>query len=139
MVDCFLIAQQCQPCLSNNRWLDAACCAAALPACHSVDWTASHPPAAGMPCGVDSRANEMMPPAVRSNRATNLFHALKASWAGGHEWRCEVVLPGSALQRGGEAPMQTHHVLAMGLALVGWTHTGLVKWVHLACLLPLAC
>lgn len=32
---------------------------------------------AGMPCGVDSRANAMLPHAVRSSRATNLFHTLK--------------------------------------------------------------
>ncbi|PRW59252.1 hypothetical protein C2E21_2426 [Chlorella sorokiniana] len=38
--------------------------------------------APGMPCGVDARANEMMPHAVRSNRATNLFHTLKSESTG---------------------------------------------------------
>lgn len=40
------------------------------------------PRRAGMPCGVDARANEMMPHAVRSNRATNLFHTLKVGCVG---------------------------------------------------------
>ena len=43
-----------------------------------------HPPlggSAGMPCGVDAAANAMLPPAVRSSRATNLFHAIKATLA----------------------------------------------------------
>ena len=31
-----------------------------------------------MPCHVDALANAMLPHAVRSSRATNLFHALKA-------------------------------------------------------------
>ena len=35
-----------------------------------------------MPCGVDQRANDMMPHAVRSTRATNLFHTLKVGWDG---------------------------------------------------------
>ncbi|EFN57548.1 hypothetical protein CHLNCDRAFT_143179 [Chlorella variabilis] len=38
--------------------------------------------APGMPCGVDSRANAMLPHAVRSSRATNLFHTLKSESTG---------------------------------------------------------
>lgn len=46
-------------------------------------------PVTGMPCGVDARANAMLPPAVRSSRATNLFHVIKVSsdvWV----WVCEA-------------------------------------------------
>lgn len=57
---------------------------------------------AGMPCGVDQRANDMMPHAVRSNRATNLFHTLKASpardWWMRPVWQCRLAFVTTAMR-----------------------------------------
>lgn len=49
---------------------------------------------AGMPCGVDSGANAVLPHAVRSCRATSLFHTLKASRAVGRRlFVCAGMIP----------------------------------------------
>lgn len=49
--------------------------------CSMPDYEARGYPrsAPGMPCAVDASANAMLPHAVRSNRATNLFHFIKVS------------------------------------------------------------
>ena len=66
------------------------------------------PAAAGMPCGVDARANAMLPPAVRSNRASSLFHFVKAR--AGLAADLPAVLPAGPPSRN---PAASLHTLAL--------------------------